>query len=65
MNLPQFYIDDLIKTALKEDFNYIDVTTDYLLNPEAVTQAYFVPRMTGSSAASRWPCGFSPCWTRR
>ena len=35
MNLPQFYIDDLIKTALKEDINYIDVTTDYLLDPEA------------------------------
>lgn len=47
MNLPQFYIDDLIKTALKEDINYIDVTTDYLLNPEAVTQAYFVSKDDG------------------
>ena len=47
MNLPQFYIDDLIKTALKEDINYIDVTTDYLLNPETVTQAYFVSKDDG------------------
>ena len=47
MNLPQFYIDDLIKTALKEDSNYIDVTTDYLLDPEAVTQAYFVSKDDG------------------
>lgn len=47
MNLPQFYIDDLIKTALKEDINYIDVTTDYLLDPEAVTQAYFVSKDDG------------------
>ena len=43
MNLPQFYIDDLIKTALKEDINYIDVTTDYLLtgkeSPEAAPAA--------------------------
>ncbi|MBC8570225.1 carboxylating nicotinate-nucleotide diphosphorylase [Zongyangia hominis] len=47
MTLPQFYIDDLIKTALKEDINYIDVTSDYLLDPEAVSEAYFVSKDEG------------------
>ena len=32
MILPQFYIDDLIKSAITEDINYIDVATDYLLD---------------------------------
>ena len=32
MILPQFYVDDLIKNAIKEDINYIDVATDYLLD---------------------------------
>ena len=27
MRLPQFYIDDIIKRALSEDINYIDVST--------------------------------------
>lgn len=31
MKLPQFYIDDIIKRAVSEDINYIDVTTDYLI----------------------------------
>ena len=31
MILPQFYIDDVIKRAIQEDINYIDVATDYLL----------------------------------
>lgn len=47
MNLPQFYIDDLIKTALREDINYIDVTSDYLLDPNVTTEAYFVSKDEG------------------
>lgn len=47
MKLPQFYVDDLIQTALKEDINYIDVTTDYLLDPETTTEAYFVSKDEG------------------
>ena len=31
MRLMQFQIDDIIKTALLEDINYIDVTKDYLV----------------------------------
>lgn len=29
--LNRFYVDDIIRTALKEDINYIDVTTDFLI----------------------------------
>ena len=37
MQLMQFYIDDLIKKALLEDINYIDITTDYLVDDNATT----------------------------
>ena len=42
MRLMQFQIDDIIKTALLEDINYIDVTTDYLVER---TKAFFVELM--------------------
>ena len=47
MILPQFYIDDLIKSAITEDINYIDVATDYLLYEGAVSEAYFVAKADG------------------
>ncbi len=47
MILPQFYIDDLIKNAITEDINYIDVATDYLLNEDAISEAYFVAKADG------------------
>ncbi len=47
MILPQFYIDDLIKNAIAEDINYIDVATDYLLYEGAVSEAYFVAKADG------------------
>ncbi len=47
MILPQFYIDDLIKNAITEDINYIDVATDYLLCEDAVSEAYFVAKADG------------------
>ena len=53
MNLPQFYIDDLIKTALKEDINYIDVTTDYLLDPEHEIHARYMMTGAGSELEQR------------
>ncbi len=31
MTLNKFYVDNIIKTALMEDINYCDVTTDYLI----------------------------------
>ena len=47
MKLPQFYLDDLIKRALSEDINYIDVTTDYLIPEESVSSARFVAKDSG------------------
>ena len=34
MILNKIYVDNIIKTALLEDINYCDVTTDYLIPAE-------------------------------
>jgi len=47
MNLPNFYIDDIITRALAEDINYIDLATDYLLDDEDISEAYFVAKAEG------------------
>lgn len=47
MKLSQFYIDDIIKKAILEDINYIDAATDYLLDENAETSAYFVSKDQG------------------
>ena len=47
MKLLQFYVDDIIKTAINEDINYIDSTTDLLIDPEDRSEAYFVAKATG------------------
>lgn len=47
MKLLQFYIDDIIKTALNEDINYIDSTTDLLISPKDRSEAYFVAKASG------------------
>ncbi len=47
MKLPQFYIDDIIKKAITEDINYIDVTTDYLIDENSQTTAFFVSKDDG------------------
>lgn len=47
MNLPIFYIDNIIKTALEEDINYIDVATDYLLDDDAQSSASFIAKASG------------------
>lgn len=47
MELPRFYVDDIIKTALSEDINYIDSTTDLLIDPEDVSEAYFISKADG------------------
>ena len=39
MSLPQFYVDDIILCALKEDINYLDVSADYLI-PEDHTKEH-------------------------
>lgn len=47
MNLPAFYIDKIITTALEEDINYVDVATDYLLDDEAVSTASYIAKASG------------------
>jgi nicotinate-nucleotide pyrophosphorylase (carboxylating) len=47
MRLPQFYVDDLIKTALREDINYIDITTDLMIPEDARGQARFIAKENG------------------
>ena len=47
MNVPQFYVDEIILSALKEDINYIDVATDYLIDENQRNEAYFVSKADG------------------
>lgn len=47
MNLPLLYVDDIIKNALKEDINYIDVSSDYLIPENQTNEAYFVAKADG------------------
>lgn len=45
--LNQFYIDNIINTALAEDINYIDVTTDNLIPDDHTSEAYFIAKDSG------------------
>lgn len=47
MMLNQFYVDDLINSALKEDINYIDITTDNLIPQEQEGEAKFLAKADG------------------
>ncbi len=47
MILPDFYIDDLIKRAISEDINYIDVSSAYIFSDEDRTDAYFISKADG------------------
>ena len=47
MKLLQFYVDDLIKKAITEDINYIDSTTDLLIDEDDISEAYFVSKADG------------------
>lgn len=47
MSLPQFYVDDIILRALKEDINYLDVSADYLIPEDQRNDAYFVAKADG------------------
>ncbi|MBP1550249.1 MAG: carboxylating nicotinate-nucleotide diphosphorylase [Oscillospiraceae bacterium] len=47
MNLPNFYTDDIIRRALDEDINYIDLATDYLLDDEDMSSASFIAKAEG------------------
>ena len=41
------YIDDIIKTALLEDINYLETTTDYLIDEEQKNTARILAKSTG------------------
>lgn len=47
MILPDFYVDELIKKAVTEDINYIDVSSAYLFGDDHRTEAYFVSKADG------------------
>ena len=47
MILNQFYVDNLIKTALLEDINYVDITTDYLIPEYQENEAKFLAKADG------------------
>lgn len=47
MTLLPFYIDDIIKTALTEDINYIDSTADLLIPEDSISSAYFMSKADG------------------
>ena len=57
MTLNKFYVDDLIKTALKEDINYCDVTTDYLIPADQEGEGRLMAKadgiVCGTEAAAR------------
>ena len=47
MQLLQSYIDSVINTALEEDITYVDVTTDYLIEEDAVSTARLIAKEDG------------------
>jgi len=47
MKLPEFYVDDIIKSAIKEDINYIDVSSDILFDSTDSAKARFVSKADG------------------
>lgn len=47
MILNKIYVDNLIKTALLEDINYCDVTTDYLILAEQMGKGKLVAKAEG------------------
>ena len=47
MQLPLFYVDDLIRTALREDIHYLDTTTDLMIPEDSRSEACFVAKADG------------------
>lgn len=47
MKLSQFYVDDIIKNAIKEDINYVDVSADYLIPENQQGKAKFLAKADG------------------
>jgi len=47
MKLPEFYVDDIIKRAIEEDINYIDVSSDTLFDGTDNIKAKFISKADG------------------
>lgn len=47
MMIPQFYIDDIIRTAIKEDINYMDVSTVFVIPETQNGSARFIAKADG------------------
>ena len=47
MKLLQFYVDEVIKNAIKEDINYIDTSADLVIDENDMTTAYFEAKAEG------------------
>ncbi len=47
MKLNQFYVDNLIKEAISEDINYVDVSADYLIPENQRNDSYFIAKADG------------------
>lgn len=45
--LQKTYIDRIITTALEEDIHYVDVTSDYLLDDDHESEAYYLAKDSG------------------
>lgn len=43
----RFYIDEIIKTAIDEDVNYLDISSEYIFAPEHRGEAYFLAKADG------------------
>ena len=47
MQLPTILVDEVIRTALKEDINYLDATTDYMIDEDQISSARFLAKADG------------------
>lgn len=47
MKLNRFYVDEIIKTAVLEDINYIDTSADLIFDKDDCTTAYFQAKADG------------------
>ncbi len=47
MQLPMFYVEDIIRRALAEDISYLDTTTDYMIAEDARDTAQLIAKADG------------------
>ncbi len=47
MQLPMFYVEDIIRRALAEDISYLDTTTDYMIPEDARQSAVLIAKADG------------------